>query len=87
MYSSRFCKGLYSNTYSIRFFGEIVKACRVTSLIVIWKSRLHFAVIYSQDYKATIIADKLMKFEGYLLMAVLIKGCGKTRYMKNSCFF
>jgi len=78
MYSSMFCLGL-QQYLQYSFFGEIVKACRVNSLIVTWKSRLHFPVIYSQGHKATIIADRLMKFTGHLFMAVLIKGCGKNQ--------
>jgi len=32
---------------------------------------------YSEGRKATIVAAKLMKFTGHLLMVVLIKGSGK----------
>ena len=61
------------------FFDEILKTSRVTSLIVIWKSRVNL-LSYSEgcSQKATTIAHKLMKFTGHLLMMVLIRGCGKT---------
>src|SRR6218665_3882755 len=82
-----FCKGLQQySQYS--FFDEILKTSRVTSLIVIWKSRLNL-LSYSEGchQKSTIIAYKLMKFTGHLIMVVLIKSYGKTLYLKNSFFY
>jgi len=76
-----FCKGLQQiQQYSqYSFFDETLKTSRVTLLIILWKSRLNL-LSYSEGrrQKATIIAYKLMKFTGHLLVVVLIKGGGKT---------
>ena len=42
-----------------------------------WKSRLNL-VPCSASRNSIIIADKLMKFAGHLVMLVLIRGCGKN---------
>ena len=47
MYSNMLCKVLQQySQYS--FFDEILKTSRVTSLIMIWKSRLNL-LLYSED--------------------------------------
>jgi len=72
------CKGLHHySQYS--FLGEILKTSRVTSLIVIWKSRRNL-LSYSEGrrQKANIIAYKLKQFTRHLLIVLLIKGCGKS---------
>ena len=67
----------FTAIFTVFVFDEILKTPRVTSLIMIWKSRLNL-LSYSEGQMATIIAAKLMKFTGHLLMVVLIKGSGKT---------
>jgi len=63
MYSN-FCKSIHSI-----FFDEILKTSRVTSLIVIWKSRLNLlSYLEGRCQRAISIAYKLMKFTGHLLM-------------------
>ena len=59
------------------FFGGMLKTSGVTPFIVICKSCLNL-VPCSASRNSTIIADKLMKFAGHLVMAVLIKGCGQN---------
>ena len=54
------------------FFGGILKTSGVIPFIVICKSRLNL-VPCSASRNFTIIADKLMKFAGHLVMVVLIK--------------
>ena len=66
----------FTAIFSVFFSDEILKTSRVTSFIVIWKS-CFYLLKYSESQKSTIIADKWMKFAGYLVMVVLNKGCGK----------
>ena len=67
------CKILQQySQYSL--FGGILKTSGVTPFITICKSRLNLEPCRN----STIIADKLMKFAGHLVMVVLIKGCGKN---------
>src|SRR6218665_1159614 len=53
------------------------KDVRVTPFIAICKSRLNLAPC-SASRNSTIIADKLMKFAGHLVMVVLIEDCEKN---------
>jgi len=71
-----FYKGLQQySQYS--FFDEILKTSRVTSLIVIWKSRVDL-LSYSEGCRQTATTIALTKFTGHLLTMVLIKGYSKT---------
>src|SRR6218665_1060184 len=66
----------FTAMFAVFAFDKILKTSRVISLIVIWKSCLNL-LSYSEGLKATIIANKLIKFTGHLLTVVLIKSCGK----------
>src|SRR6218665_2909848 len=59
------------------FFDGMLKTSRVTLFVLIWEARLNL-LSYSEGQMSTIIEDILMKFEGHLVMLVLIKGCGKN---------
>ena len=67
------------------FFGGILKTSGVTPFIAICKSRLNL-VSCSASCNFTIIADKLMKFAGHLVMVMLIKSCGKNLISEQKFF-
>ena len=59
------------------FFGVTLKTSGVTPFIAICKSRLNLEPC-SASRNCSIIADKLMKFAGHLVVVVLIEDCGKN---------
>src|SRR6218665_795107 len=78
------CKSLQQySQYS--FFDGILKTSRVPHLFAIWESCLNL-LQYSESHKSTIIADKLIKFAGHLVMVIVIKGCGKNLISKEKFF-
>src|SRR6218665_2990940 len=71
---AKFCGNILS---TILFWRKFKDVRGDTRFFVSCKSRLNL-LPYSASRNSTIIADKLMKFAGHLVMVVLIKGCWKN---------